>query len=97
MFKRLGRKLYFEVLSNYPVFVCGRGLLDDSYFTDAVKKVMKEPVPYFAQYSTRVRTPTPSEAAPEEAAQAVEGGESPSLVVGKEVRMTVIITLGLLH
>ena len=34
-----------------------RGMLDDSYFTDAVKKVMVEPVPYFAQY--RIEPPKP--------------------------------------
>ncbi|XP_025115261.1 cilia- and flagella-associated protein 65-like isoform X2 [Pomacea canaliculata] len=30
-----------------------RGLLDDKVFTQSVKKVMVEPVPYFAQYSGR--------------------------------------------
>ncbi|KAK7113832.1 cilia- and flagella-associated protein 65-like isoform X2 [Littorina saxatilis] len=52
-----------------------RGLLDDSYFVDAVKKVMKEPVPYFAQYSTRVKSATSSEVAPEESAERAQAAE----------------------
>ncbi|KAK7484650.1 hypothetical protein BaRGS_00024058, partial [Batillaria attramentaria] len=51
-----------------------RGLLDDNYFTDAVKKVMKEPVPYFAQYSTRIKSTSQSEASGGEAL--VESGRS---------------------
>lgn len=28
-----------------------RGLLDDTYFIQAVKKVMEEPIPYFKQFT----------------------------------------------
>lgn len=45
-----------------------RGLLDDMCFTDAVKKVMREPVPYFAQYSTRIKSP-PSSATSDKATE----------------------------
>lgn len=33
-----------------------RGLLDDSYFMDSVKKVIKEPVAYFVQYNPRTKS-----------------------------------------
>ena len=66
-------------LSLNPCFaVSCRGLLDDSYFIDSVKKVMKEAVPYFAQYSTRVKSSTPSEVTLEEAAEMAKGAEDVS-------------------
>jgi len=55
---------------------------------DSVKKVMKEPVPYFAQYTTRVKSSTPSELALEEAAEmakAMEDAECPVLSGGRQV------------
>ena len=33
-----------------------RGLLDDTYFIQAVKKVVQEPIPYFRQFSDKLPT-----------------------------------------
>ncbi|XP_050388962.1 cilia- and flagella-associated protein 65 [Patella vulgata] len=33
-----------------------RGLLDDAYFVEAIKKVIKEPIPYFRQFGDRPST-----------------------------------------
>ncbi|XP_076448439.1 cilia- and flagella-associated protein 65-like [Babylonia areolata] len=52
-----------------------RGLLDDSYFADSVKKVMKEPVPYFVQYTPPVKSITSSEAGSEEPADRAQSSE----------------------
>lgn len=35
---------------------CLRGLLDDTYFIQAVKKVVQEPIPYFKQFSDRTNS-----------------------------------------
>ncbi|ESO88046.1 hypothetical protein LOTGIDRAFT_219687 [Lottia gigantea] len=37
-----------------------RGLLEDNYFVDAAKKVIKEPVPYFCQVGDRPKSAPPS-------------------------------------
>lgn len=37
-----------------------RGLLDDAYFHEAVKKVAKEEIPYFRQFGQRPKTAPPS-------------------------------------
>ena len=36
--------------------ITNRGLLDDTYFIQAVKKVVQEPIPYFRQFSDKLPT-----------------------------------------